>query len=265
MEYNQIIIYMLVLSDFFKNEIGTDRKENFLLLEPIILDILKISSLSHEDIIEEFNKLKLLNEENIITILASFKAMKIIEHKQDNDSYCLTKNIEDIKNKNEDLIKKKNDDWNRIRNYIINKMDKLNCKNIDSFYLEEHLYNFLISLFDDEKNEIKDEYIDIMIFLEACIDSEKDGKKSLEFIKDILLGIGIVNSIKIKHKESKNGKLPTIYLDNIFIGNLLGWCSNIHFRDCMNIFQQLKNSNFSIKIHEDTFKIIIESMKKYKK
>lgn len=32
----------------------------------------------------------------------------------------------------------------------------------------------------------------------------------------------------------------------------------------MNIFQQLKNSKLSIKIHKDTFNIIIESMKKYK-
>ena len=264
MEYCQIIIYMLVLSDFFKSKIGFDRKDTFLLLEPIIIDILKSSPLSYEDIIKEFNKLK-LDKENIITILGSFKSMKIIDHEQGDDSYCLAKNIEDIKNRNEKLIENKKDGWNRIRNYIINKMDKLNCKNIDTFYLEEHLYNFLASLFDgDEKNEIKDEYIDIMIFLEACIDSEKDGKKSLEFIKDILLGIGIVNSIKIGHKKLKNSKLPTIYLDNIFIGNLLGWCSNIHFRDCMNIFQQLKNSKLPIKIHKDTFNIIIESMKKYK-
>ena len=264
MEYYQIIIYMLALSEFFKNNIGSDRKDTFLLLEPIIIDILKSSPLSYEYIIQELNKLKLLNEENIITILGSFKSMKIIEHNQDNDSYCLAKNMEYIKNRNEKLIGNKKDGWNRIRNYIINKMDKLNCKNIDTFYLEEHLYNFLISLFEDEKNEIKDEDIDIMIFLEACIDSEKDGKKSLEFIKDILLGIGIVNSVKIEHKELKKDKLPTIYLDNIFIGNLLGWCSNIHFRDCMNIFQQLKNSKLSIKIHKDTFNIIIESMKKYK-
>ena len=264
MEYYQIIIYMLALSEFFKNNIGSDRKDTFLLLEPIILDILKNSPLYHEYIIQELNKFKLLEEKNIITILGSFKSMKIIEHNQDNDSYCLAKNMEYIKNRNEKLIENKKDGWNRIRNYIINKMDKLNCKNIDTFYLEEHLYNFLISLFDDEKNEIKDEDIDIMIFLEACIDSEKDGKKSLEFIKDILLGIGIVNSVKIEHKELKKGKLPTIYLDNIFIGNLLGWCSNIHFRDCMNIFQQLKNSKLSIKIHKDTFNIIIESMKKYK-
>lgn len=264
MEYYQIIIYMLALSEFFKNNIGSDRKDTFLLLEPIILDILKNSPSYHEYIIQELNKLKLLNEENIITILGSFKSMKIIEHNQDNDSYCLAKNMEYIKNRNEKLIENKKDGWNRIRNYIINKMDKLNCKNIDTFYLEEHLYNFLISLFEDEKNEIKDEYIDVMIFLEACIYSEKDSKKSLEFIKDILLGIGIVNSIKREHKELKNSKLPTIYLDNIFIGNLLGWCSNIHFRDCMNIFQQLKNSKLSIKIHEDTFNIIIESMKKYK-
>lgn len=203
MEYYQIIIYMLALSEFFKNNIGSDRKDTFLLLEPIILDILKNSPLYHEYIIQELNKLKLLEEKNIITILGSFKSMKIIEHNQDNDSYCLAKNMEYIKNRNEKLIENKKDGWNRIRNYIINKMDKLNCKNIDTFYLEEHLYNFLISLFDDEKNEIKDEYIDIMIFFRSIIDSEKDSKKSLEFIKDILLGIGIVNSVKIEHKELK--------------------------------------------------------------
>ena len=46
MEYYQITIYMLALSEFFKNNIGSDRKDTFLLLEPIILDILKSSPLS---------------------------------------------------------------------------------------------------------------------------------------------------------------------------------------------------------------------------
>ena len=107
MEYYQIIIYMLALSEFFKNNIGSDRKDTFLLLEPIIIDILKSSPLSYEYIIQELNKLKLLNEENIITILGSFKSMKIIEHNQDNDSYCLAKNMEYIKNRNEKLIENK--------------------------------------------------------------------------------------------------------------------------------------------------------------
>lgn len=253
------IILLLILSNFFKEK-NQKIKDKFLLLEPLIFYFLQNE--------KEYNRTDLFNllkefyiEDNIINnLLEYFASHKSIDYNRYSDVYKLN---DDIKYLNTMLIKA-NTDWVEFSSDAKNIIEKNNLVNINNLNFDESFFFYFYNVFDNNiinnnnNNEIN---LDISIIIEDMKKKHGNNNKYFNIIENIINGIAIIKSISYVKNENKN--IIKIYLDNVFVCNILGWCDNIRHKNSLSIIQYLKNNGFTIRIHRETLELVYINVSKY--
>lgn len=266
MKYGRNIHNMLVLAEFFKKKVSSEDKHNFLLIEPLILNILDYEALKTQDnILDALSSFK-PSKNTIYNLLEKYTDDRIII--REHQSYRLVES-EEVKKKISmyDKIKEeKVAEWSTFKNHALRIISKSAHTEIDEFTINEYFFKFYIDIL--YADIIDDNGCDdnvkraIGLFLEECQRNKKNQCFSL--MEDLLQGLFIAKAVLDGATNLDTDKLPIIYLDNIFMGNLFGWTDNICHCSCTMIFQQLQLSGFKLKIHYETFNSIKESIWKYK-
>lgn len=271
MKHEKIILNMLLLSEFTKLESNSTDKHRFLLLEPLIIDLLDgEKAKTHKNILDDLDSFKPDNN-TIYNLLEKYKDDKIIFNK-DQNLYSLEKS-EKVKDKISKYNKKretKKSEWNTFKNYALRVISKSKHTSINEFNIDEHFFNFYTEILytnipdmPNRKLFNKDVNIEIGLFLEEC--HKNENSECFLVMENLLQGIFRTKAVLCGINGLNSGKLPIIYLDNVFMSNLFGWCNNMHYYSCKMIFEQLKSNKFKLKIHNETFDIIIKSIRKCKK
>lgn len=268
MQYEKIILNMLVLSEFSKLETNSSDKHVFLMIEPLIIDILDgVETKTHKNILDDLNSFK-PDSNTIYNLLEKYKDDKIITHK-DNNLYSLNESekVKEKKSKYDKIRTNKKYDWNALNNHALSIISKSEHTKINAFNIAKHFFKFYThilytdlistSIFDKSVN------IEIGLFLEEC--AKNENLACFSVMEDLLQGLFRTRAVVCGAKGLDKDNLPVIYLDNVFIGNLFGWSDNIHHYSCKMIFEQLKLNGFKLKIHYETFDIIRKSIMRYRK
>ena len=254
------IILLLILSNFFKEK-NQKIKNKFLLLEPLIFYFLQNE--------KEYNRTDLFNllkefyiEDNIINnLLEYFASHKSIDYNRYSDVYKLNDNIKYLNT----MLVKSNTDWVEFSSDAKNIIEKNNLVNINNLNFDESFFFYFYNVFDNNiinsnnnNNEIN---LDISIIIEDMKKKHGNNNKYFDIIENIINGIAIIKSVSYVQNENKN--IIKIYLDNVFVCNILGWCDNIRHKNSLSIVQYLKNNGFTIRIHRETLELVYVNVSKY--
>ncbi|ADG71978.1 hypothetical protein [Brachyspira murdochii] len=214
----------------------------------------------------EYTRANLLNllkefylEDNIINnLLEYFTSHKSIDYNRYNDTYKLNDNIQYLNT----MLVKANTDWIEFSNDAKNIIEKNNLVNINNLNFDESFFFYFYNVFDNNIINNNDETnLDISLIIEDIKKEHGSNNKYFDIIENIINGIAIIKSISYIQSENKN--IVKIYLDNVFVCNILGWCDNIRHKNSLSIIHYLKNNGFVIKIHRETLELVYINVSKY--
>ena len=260
MDYQERIINILMLSDFYKKQ-NFDRG-GYLLLEPIIIRLIgDKKNIIRKDLISYISDFILSNDLIIEQILDRFFDLSnLLMYNKKNKCYYL--NLSDSK------IVNKINEYNSL--YLSYKSDMLEFKiflenNIDQNIsiekdIYEYIYHFFVDSFLCEANTTSNySNIDknIANILNECY--EKNIKYILIF-KKIIQGIAIIKAMQTYKKSNViMENKPTLYVDNVFISNIFGWCDDMYQENDLLALNILRDEfNFKIAIHEITIDLLLD-------
>ena len=266
MTADEKIINVMILSSFYE-KIDINKKTRFLLLEPIILLFIRNKHIEKSDLVYYINSL-FDNKINIAdNIISSHIHSQFIKYNKSNKEYYLDIN---------DKINEKLDLYESIKNNNLNELNKLKIfilglispnvlkdNNINNFNISEYIYNFFYKRLEySKKNNFENNEAlpqiekNIANILNECYTNYKD---NIDIFKNIIQGIVILKAIEnYKNSNLNNQKKPEIYVDNIFIQNLFGWCDDINYDNTILMLNTLKDLNFNVFIHSITLELINE-------
>lgn len=260
MEVREKIILMLLLSNFFEEK-DNKIKNKFLLLEPLVIYFLQnLEECTKNNFIlflQDFN----IDNDIIFSFLDYLTSNNNIKYNKYNDTYKLLSS-EEVTKLNSKIILS-NTEWQKFVNCAENIIERNNLINIKRNGFDTCFFNFFYFLFYDNNNSntFSDINLDIAIILEDIKKNYGDDNKYYNIIEKVMHGISIVKAIS--YKKNINNTLPIIYIDNVLLGNIFGWCDNIRYKTVNSIINYLKNSSFKIKIHKETLDVIYTSIQKY--
>lgn len=83
--------------------------------------------------------------------------------------------------------------------------------------------------------------------------------QGLDTIKNIIKGMIIIKAIEnYKQSSLKEKNKPRIYLDNIFITNLFGWCDAPFYESSILTLEILNEFNFQVCVHNITLELVLD-------
>lgn len=260
MNYEEKLINVLMLSSFYKEKLNIE-KVKYLFLEPIIIRAIdNAKEISKQELIEYINKL--FDYENNISekIVDSFHRSNYLKYDKINKSYSINISDNEINNKLNEYRYMYLLNQNKIENLKLFILDKINNELSLENDILKYLYDFFIKSFTINDKDTLLSYSDIdkniANVLSECYEKREN---YIETFKNIVQGMAILKSIQnYKNSNFIDDKKPIIYLDNIFISNIFGWCEYIYFDSALLILETLKEFKFDIAIHEITIELILE-------
>ena len=266
MDFNEKITNILNLSSFYK-ENNTGNKSQYLLLEPIVVRYIGHDKIHKDKLIEYIDSL-FKNKRGISeSIINSHTTSKYIKYDKVSKKYSLDFNDANVRNKLDEYnnINSSNKEaLDKLNSFIISKMSNSVKNNIDIFNVSEYVYNFFYKHFSINKRNKNDNYEDeysdieknIANILNECYIKYKD---KINIFKNIIQGMVIIEAVE-NYKNSNLNKIkkPVIYVDNIFIQNLFGWCDEIYYESSKLILDIFTHLNFTVFLHPITIELIGE-------
>lgn len=258
MNYEEKLINVLMLSSFYNEKFNGERVK-YLLLEPIIIiTINRRSEISKQNLTEYINELFDYKTDISEKIVDYFHhSSNIVKYNREKKSYSLDiTNNEKIKlNEYERMYSSNTSHIQNLQSFLSNKInDQLAEEDI-----LKYLYNFFINSFTinrNDKNDISSIYKNIANILCECYEKKE---KHITIFQNIVRGMAILKSMQsYKNSNFIDDKKPIIYLDNIFISNIFGWCEYIYYDSALLILKTLKEFKFDIVINEITIDLILE-------
>lgn len=266
MDFNEKITNILNLSSFYKKN-NTDNRSQYLLLEPIVVRYIGHDKIHKDKLIEYIDSL-FKNKKGISeSIINSHTTSKYIKYNKESKKYSLDLNDANIKNKLDkynNINSANKEALDKLNSFIISKMSDSVKNDIDIFNISEYVYNFFYRHFSiNKKNKIDDyddEYSDIekniANILNECYIKYKD---NINIFKNIIQGMVIIEAVEnYKNSNLNNIKKPVIYVDNIFIQNLFGWCDEIYYESSKLILDIFTHLNFTVFLHPIKIELIEE-------
>ena len=260
MDYQERIINILMLSDFYEKQ-NFDRG-GYLLLEPIIIRLIgDKKNIIRKDLISYISDFILSKDLIIEQILDRFFDLSnLLMYNKKTKCYYL--NLSDSK------IVNKINEYNNL--YLSHKSDMLEFKiflenNIDQNIsiekdIYEYIYHFFVDSFLYEANTTSNySNIDknIANILNECYEKNI---KYISIFKKIIQGIAIIKAMQTYKKSNiiMENK-PTLYVDNVFISNIFGWCDDMYQENDLLALNILRDEfNFKIAIHEITIDLLLD-------
>ena len=256
-DYKDILTNILNLSDFYHRE--KKEKGQYLLLEPII--IYKVGSdpeISKQELANYITNFFIDKNNIILKIIDYYQSERIINFNTEKSTYKLNyidKNVEELFAKYKLLYSNNYNKINDLCSWFIQNIDSNIIKSIN---ISENIYTFLQDTLNNkiDVNNVSIIYKNIANILDSLY---SNNFIYLDTIKDILKGMIILKAVE-NYKKSTflNKKKIRIYLDNIFITNLFGWCENPFYESSILTLEILKEFNFEICIHNITLELILD-------
>lgn len=260
MNYEERLINVLMLSSFYKEKLNKERFK-YLLLEPIIIIAIdNAKEISKQELIEYINKLFDYKTNISEKIVDSFHRSNYLKYDKINKSYSINISDNEINNKLNEYRYMYLLNQNKIENLKLFILDKINNELSLENDILKYLYDFFIKSFTINDKDTLLSYSDIdkniANVLSECYEKSEN---YIDTFKNIVQRMAILKSIQnYKNSNFIDDKKPIIYLDNIFISNIFGWCEYIYFDSALLILETLKEFKFDIAIHEITIELILE-------
>ena len=261
MNYEERLINVLMLSSFYKEKPNKERFK-YLLLEPIIIiSIDNAKEISKQELIEYINELfdyKTNVSEKIVDYF--HHSSNSLKYNKSNKSYSLNILNNEINNKLNEYRYIYLSNQNKIKELKSFILDKINKELSLEEDILESLYKFFMKSFTVNDKDTPLSYSDIDKNIANVLSECYEKRESyIDIFKNIVKGMAILKSIQnYKNSNFIDDKKPIIYLDNIFISNIFGWCEYIYFDSALLILETLKEFKFDIAIHEITIDLILE-------
>ncbi|TKZ35485.1 hypothetical protein [Brachyspira catarrhinii] len=262
MNYEEKFINVLMLSSFYKEKLNKERFK-YLLLEPIIIiAIYNAKEISKQELLEYINELfdyKTNVSEKIVDYF--HHSSNSLKYNKSNKSYSLNLlNNNEINNKLNEYRYMYLSNQNKIKGLKSFILDKINKELSLEEDILEYLYKFFMKSFTVNDKDTLLSYSDIDKNIANVLSECYERRESyIDIFKNIVKGMAILKSIQnYKNSNFIDDKKPIIYLDNIFISNIFGWCEYIYFDSALLILETLKEFKFDIAIHEITIDLILE-------
>lgn len=261
MNYEERLINVLMLSSFYKEKPNKERFK-YLLLEPIIIiSIDNAKEISKQEMIEYINELfdyKTNVSEKIVDYF--HHSSNSLKYNKSNKSYSLNILNNEINNKLNEYRYIYLSNQNKIKELKSFILDKINKELSLEEDILESLYKFFMKSFTVNDKDTPLSYSDIDKNIANVLSECYEKRESyIDIFKNIVKGMAILKSIQnYKNSNFIDDKKPIIYLDNIFISNIFGWCEYIYFDSALLILETLKEFKFDIAIHEITIDLILE-------
>lgn len=261
MNYEERLINVLMLSSFYKEKPNKERFK-YLLLEPIIIiSIDNAKEISKQELIEYINELfdyKTNVSEKIVDYF--HHSSNSLKYNKSNKSYSLNILNNEINNKLNEYRYIYLSNQNKIKELKSFILDKINKELSLEEDILESLYKFFMKSFTVNDKDTPLSYSDIDKNIANVLSECYEKRESyIDIFKNIVKGMAILKSIQnYKNSNFIDDKKPIIYLDNIFISNIFGWCEYIYFDSALLILETLKEFKFDIAIHEITINLILE-------
>lgn len=261
MNYEERLINVLMLSSFYEEKPNKERFK-YLLLEPIIIiSIDNAKEISKQELIEYINELfdyKTNVSEKIVDYF--HHSSNSLKYNKSNKSYSLNILNNEINNKLNEYRYIYLSNQNKIKELKSFILDKINKELSLEEDILESLYKFFMKSFTVNDKDTPLSYSDIDKNIANVLSECYEKRESyIDIFKNIVKGMAILKSIQnYKNSNFIDDKKPIIYLDNIFISNIFGWCEYIYFDSALLILETLKEFKFDIAIHEITINLILE-------
>ena len=262
MNYKERLINVLMLSSFYKEKLNKERVK-YLLLEPIIIMAIdNLKEIPKQELIKYLNELfdyKTNVSEKIVDYF--HHSSHSLKYNKSNKSYSLNiLNNNEINNKLNEYRYIYLSNQNKIKELKSFILDKINKELSLEEDILESLYKFFMKSFTVNDKDTPLSYSDIDKNIANVLSECYEKRESyIDIFKNIVKGMAILKSIQnYKNSNFIDDKKPIIYLDNIFISNIFGWCEYIYFDSALLILETLKEFKFDIAIHEITIDLILE-------
>ena len=263
MNYEERLINVLMLSSFYDKKYNTKKRGKYLLLEPIIIMAIgNAEGISKQELIRyisEFIDYDNKISEKIVDSFYSYSS-NFVKYNKKSKTYLLNISNDEV---NSELGKYRHIyilNQNIVKDLKLFILDKINKEISLEEDILESLYKFFMKSFTVNDKDTPLSYSDIDKNIANVLSKCYEKRESyIDIFKNIVQGMAILKSIQnYKNSNFIDDKKPTIYLDNIFISNIFGWCEYIYFDSALLILETLKEFKFDIAIHEITIDLILE-------
>ncbi|WP_297277606.1 hypothetical protein [uncultured Brachyspira sp.] len=254
LDYKYILTNILNIANFYSKE--KKEKGQYLLLEPIIVHLVgRSGEISKKELESSINSFFQSDNNITIKIIDFYTSKKIINLNRENDTYSLY-NSEEVIN----LFNNYNNLYNE--NYFkINELSTIFLQNIsksveETINVTKNLYHFFNDTLNNNVDNTNLIYKNIANILNLLYEHSYQG---LDTIKNIIKGMIIIKAIENYKKSSlKEKNKPRIYLDNIFITNLFGWCDAPFYESSILTLEILNEFNFQVCVHNITLELVLD-------
>ncbi len=261
---------LAALSQLYKEKRKADSLDRKYFFIPLVLE----SHANDYDIMVKNLMAYINNIENVNSILNYAKEHGIIKINK-NSKVTLTNEAKNIQQTYDKMCEDSSSSWIRLLQYMVYFSKTVLERDIDVSTIENKLISFLKKPFETllDKHDMQfpinnislsdQEVSDITLFLSYI----KNNRHELfEFIFNITNGIACLFAISIPvAKPLTQAKYPIIYVDNIFIGRLFGWCSEWNHQSTFTIYKILLSLDCKIYVDGISIAALIEFINNFKK